>query len=85
MSRLNSATGMRPVKTTVSIGNFSGRRWVLKKCTVKMKPVASSASSQWMMVATLMSQPGQEAREETGNQSMSPVEPITKMPQKTAK
>jgi hypothetical protein len=29
----------------VSIGNFSGRRWVLKKCTVKIKPVASKASS----------------------------------------
>ena len=58
---------------------------MLKKCTVKMKPVASSASSLWMMVATLMSQPGQHRVKSTGNHSMSPVEPMTKMPQKTAK
>ena len=38
LSRLNSAKGMCPVKMVVSMGNFSGRRWVLKKCTVKMKP-----------------------------------------------
>ena len=49
---------MPPVKITVSMGNFSGRKWVLKKCTVKMKPTASSASSLWMVVATLIAQPG---------------------------
>ena len=34
-----------PVKITGSRGNDSGRRCVLKKCTVKMNPTASSASS----------------------------------------
>ena len=77
---------MRPVKITMSMGNFSGRRWVLKKCTVKMKPVASSASSLWMMVATLIrNQPGRKRVKNSGNQSVSPVEPMTTMPQKTAK
>jgi len=47
--------------------------------------VARSASSEWMMVATLISHPGRNRVKKTGNQSMSPVEPITKMPQKTAK
>ena len=64
LSRFNSASVMRPVKTTVSMGNFSGRRCVLKKCTVKMNPVASSASSLWMMVATLMTATRQKAGEE---------------------
>jgi len=49
LSRFNSAKGIWPVKMVVSMGNFSGRRWVLKKCTVKMKPVASRASSLWMV------------------------------------
>src|ERR1035437_4270326 len=31
LSRFNSAKGMWPVKIVVSMGNFSGRRWVLKK------------------------------------------------------
>ena len=35
----------RPVKITGSIGNLSGRKWVLKKWMVKMKPEASRASS----------------------------------------
>ena len=57
----------------------------MKKCTVKMKPVASSASSLWMMVATLMSQPGSKRVKSSGNHSISPVEPMTTMPQNTAK
>ena len=35
-----------PEKMTVSIGNLSGRKCVLKKCTVKIKPTANSASSE---------------------------------------
>ena len=37
-SFLNSSSGMPSVKITVSMGNFSGRKCVLKKCTMKMKP-----------------------------------------------
>jgi hypothetical protein len=40
---------MLPVKITGSIGKLSGRRCVWKKWNRKMKPVASSASSLWMM------------------------------------
>jgi len=76
---------MRPVKITRSMGNFSGRRWVLKKWTVKMNPVASRASSLWMMVATLRNQPGTKRVANSENQSSAPVDPITTMPQKTAK
>ena len=47
-----------PVKMTGSIGNLSGRKCVLKKWIVKMKPTASSASSLWIIVATLMAHPG---------------------------
>jgi len=83
LSSRSSSTDMRPVKITVSIGNFSGRRCVLKKWTVKMKPVASSASSLWMMVATLSAQPGRKRVTNTGNQRARPVPPITTMPQKT--
>jgi len=38
-----------------------------------------------MIVATLIIQPGRARVKKVGNQSMSPVEPITAMPQKTAK
>ncbi len=85
LSRFSSSTGIRPVNTTMSIGNFSGRRCVLKKCTVKMKPTASSASSLWMIVAMLISQPGRIRVNSSGNQSIMPVEPMTKIPQNTAK
>src|ERR1039457_7165821 len=57
-SRLNSSSGVPPVKMTVSMGNFSGRKWVLKKCTTKMKLTASRASSLWMVVATFTIRPG---------------------------
>ena len=43
---------------TVSIGNFSMRKCVLKKWMEKMKPAASSASSECRMSAMLMTQPG---------------------------
>ena len=76
---------MLPVKITVSIGKRSGRKCVLKKCTVKMKPTASSASSEWMIVATLIAQPGRNSVNASGNHSTRPVEPIMTMPQKTAK
>ena len=65
--------GTRPVKITGSIGNLSGRKWVLKKWIVKMKPAASSASSLWMIVATLIDQPGRMRVKNSGNQSRSPV------------
>ena len=63
---MNSSLDIWPLKMTKSIGNFSGRPWVLKKWTVKMKPVASSASSEWTMVATLNAQPGRKHAEEFG-------------------
>ncbi len=73
------------MKITGSMGNLSGRKCVLKKCTVKMKPVASNASSEWMMVATLMNQPGKMCVKNSGNQSIRPEKPIMPTPQKTAK
>ena len=73
------------MKITGSIGNLSGRKCVLKKWMVKMKPTASSASSLWMIVATLIDQPGMTRVKSSGNQSAKPVEPITSTPQKTAK
>ena len=39
------SSGSPVVNTTVSMGKRSGRKCVLKKCTVKMNPTASSASS----------------------------------------
>ena len=74
-----------PVKITVSIGNFSGRKWVLKKWTLKMKHTASSASSLWMVVATLTIQPGMTRVKNVGNHRIRPVTPITATPQNTAK
>ena len=62
-----------PVKITVSIGNFSGRKWVLKKWIVKMNPTASSASSLWTIVAMLSSQPGRSRVKNVGNHRSSPV------------
>ena len=76
---------MRPVKMTGSRGNFSGRRWVLKKWMVKMNTTAKRASSLWMMVATLMAQPGISLVKKTGNQSTSPDRPMITTPQNTAK
>ncbi|MND03554.1 hypothetical protein D3C83_234270 [compost metagenome] len=57
----------------------------MKKWTVKINPTASRASSLWMMVATLMAQPGRRRVKNSGNQSTSPVEPMTAIPQNTAK
>ena len=77
---------IRPVKTTVSIGNFSGRKCVLKKWIVKIKPVASKASSLWMIVDTLISQPGRPILvKNSGNHNIRPLPPMTVTPQKTAK
>ena len=75
---------MRPVKITVSIGNFSGRRWPLKKWNVKMKPTASSASSPCTSAAMLNIQPGRSLEKNTGNQSSSPDPPMISIPQNTA-
>ncbi len=76
---------MRPVKITGSMGKRSGRKCVLKKWMVKMKPVASRASSLWMMVATLMNQPGSRRVKNSGNQSTRPLKPIMATPQNTAR
>ena len=53
----------RPEKITVSIGNFSIRKCVLKKWIVKINPAASSASSEWTIRAILMIHPGRKLRE----------------------
>ena len=60
----SSSAETRPVNITSSIGNFSGRRFSLKKWIVKMKTTARRASSPWITVAMLKTQPGQELREE---------------------
>ncbi len=73
------------MKITGSIGNLSGRKWVLKKWIVKMKPTASKRLVGWMMVATLIDQPGSRRVKSSGNHRTRPVEPITNTPQNTAK
>ncbi|MBK9675758.1 MAG: hypothetical protein IPO82_11250 [Betaproteobacteria bacterium] len=83
-SSTSSCSGMTPLKITVSIGNFSGRRWPLKKWKVKMKPTASSASSPWTSVAMLNIQPGRKLAKNTGNHSSSPDPPMMNIPQNTA-
>ena len=72
------------MKITMSIGNFSGRRWLLKKWIVKMKATASRASSPWIRSATLKSHPGRIFENSHGNQSRSPEPPMMNIPQKTA-
>ena len=52
----------------------------MKKCTVKIKPVANKASSEWIIVATLMIQPGRKRVKSSGNQSINPVLPIIATP-----
>ena len=76
---------MRPEKITVSIGNFSMRKCVLKKWKVKMKPAASSASSDCTSSAMLMIQPGRNPVKNFGNHMIRPETPMAKMPQNTAK
>ena len=67
------------------MGNLPGRKWVLKKWTVKMNPEASSASSLWTMIATLKTQPGRNLPKNSGNQSIRPDPPMANMPQNTAR
>ncbi len=50
-----------------------------------MKPVASSASSEWMICATLMNQPGSTFVNVSGNHRIRPLKPIMATPQNTAK
>ena len=80
-----SSSDTRPVNITVSIGNFSGLKCVLKKWTVNMNPTAKSASSLCTIVATLTSHPGRKCVNNSGNHSINPDEPIIVMPQNTAK
>ena len=63
---LNSSSDMVPVNITTSTGNLSGRKWLLKKCTVNRNTTARNASSPWKIVATLKTQPGRNAAEEAG-------------------
>ena len=73
------------MKMTGSKGNRSGRNWVLKKWMVKMKAAASSASSLWMVMDTLITHPGSTSVTTSGNHRTKPVSPITITPQRTAK
>ena len=56
----------------------------MKKWTVKMKTTARTASSPWITVAMLKTQPGRTFEKTVGNQSMRPDPPMIPMPQKTA-
>ena len=69
---------------TGSIGNYSGRKWTLKKWNVKMNPAASRASSECTINEMLMIQPGSQRVKNSGNHIMSPLKPITATPQNTA-
>ena len=70
---------------TVSIGNFSMRKCVLKKWIEKMNPAASSASSECRMSAMLMAQPGRKRVKNSGNHMIKPDAPMMATPQNTAK
>ena len=85
-SSFNVSKDMLPVNITGSIGNTPGRKWVLKKWIVKIKPAARRASSLWIIVATLTNQPGslKILVKSSGNHSKRPLKPITGIPQKTA-
>ena len=50
-----------------------------------MKPAASSASSEWMIRAMLMIQPGRKRVKNVGNHMTSPDAPMMATPQNTAK
>ena len=51
---------------------------------IDRKPTASSASSLWMIMATLTNQPGRILVKNSGNHRIKPEKPITPTPQKTA-
>jgi hypothetical protein len=50
------------------------RKCVLKKWNEKMKPAASRASSEWMTMAMLITQPGMKSVKNFGNHRISPDE-----------
>ena len=83
-SSRHSSSGSDPVKITVSIGNFSGLKWPLKKWIVKMNPTASRASSPCTSSAAEKTRPGTTFANSSGNQSISPEPPMIAMPQNTA-
>ena len=81
-----SVLEMRPEKITVSIGNFSRRKCVLKKWKVKMKPAASRASSR----VDDQGDVDDPARQEAGEEHREPHDqartaPMMATPQNTAK
>ena len=66
---------------TLSSGNDSGLRWALKKCTkMKMTPIASSASFEWITRAMLRMMPGAYLVVSIGNHIMKPVRPMITVP-----
>ena len=84
-SSTNSYFGSRPVNMTVSIGNFEGRKWVLKKWTVKIKPEANRASSECTIAAMFSTHPGRKRAKNSGSHSIRPESPMANIPQKTAR
>ena len=83
-SRANSSTGIDPVNMMMSSGNLSGRKWLLKKCTVKRKTAARNASSPCAIIATLNTQPGRKLPVSDGNHIMKPLTPMIVTPQNGA-
>ena len=83
-SRLNFSSGIEPVNIRMSSGKFSGRQWLLKKCTVNRKPAARTASSPWKMVATLKTHPGRIDAVKVLNHSIAPLTPMMVTPQNGA-
>jgi len=84
-SSTHSYIGNRPVNMTVLIGNFEGRRWVLKKWIVKIKPETNRASSECIIVAMFSTHPGRKRVKNSGNQSIRPESPRAKNSQKRHK
>ena len=68
----------------MSSGNLSGRKWLLKKCTVKRNTAARNASSPCAIIATLNTQPGRKAAVSAGNHIMKPLAPMIVTPQNGA-
>ncbi len=69
------------MKITLSSGKLSGLAWALKKCTkMKITPIASSASLEWMTRAMLRKMPGSTFVNQSGNHIMNPVMPMMTVP-----
>jgi len=85
LSSFNLSKGCLPKNTTVSKGKLSGLKCVWKKWKRNINPTAKSASSAWITAAILSTMPGRKCEKNSGNHKIKPENPITGIPQNTAK